>query len=636
MWQMTPHAFTIEHRSGTDAQPVPEGGPWWTKVRAAGDGNWLVAAGIHRGEGGGDQADLLWGPCYDQTRGEIMDSYGWFPNGENIRAWWAPAAMREPLRAAGGRPVVLALSDWWQNDAGFPWNSYASLQMFNNFLLANKGRTVAGKLLDGIPISAETMDEMRKSINTNYKDVYTYFVTAGLARCAEYTGQQLAAAAPGSTQAGQGSYASALPAAVDGITLGPQWANAESQGYLDADNHPFAGDWQYGLETTTFRAIGIENHMLTNWEMPMNYHADRSFTWMSSPLPTARWQRRLLDSRWLAIADQQGKFQRVFNTEHTERMMEQLIPITKGDIGGGVLPAHWAVKDRLAALAMTIAPQQPLSPLLLVGESRMDWTQYYGILGRFRQAGLTIGGGISLSQLNKLKASQIPALVWPVAEEVDGALLAAVQQKIAEGVPVLLIGNVPRSIGTGPDLRAQLGVRLEEAAVTGAVQQSADPQLTDSDSHLLAQTPVLAPGINRYTANGMNALITRNGRLMLGRSGKVIFYAMTPKGLWDQDDPTVFRLAVRAFDDAMGHPVIWPEGTGGYCFIGQDGTTYAVVENLQNQPRMVSLRFAPPIRATSAVDLLTAQSLTVLDGDNGCNVMLWLDSAGGTIIKLVN
>ena len=633
MWQMTPHAYVLEHRGGTDAQPVPEGGAWWTKVRQAGDGNWLVAEGIHRGGGGGDQDGLPWGPFYDQTRGEIMDSFGWFPNGENIRAWWSPAAMREPARTVGNRPVVMQMSDWWQYDAGFPWDSYATLQMFNAFLVANKGQTIAGKTLDGAPIIAPTLRAMHEIINRDYKAVYGYFNAAGLARSAAYTGMQLTAAAPGSTQSGQGAYASTLPATVGGITLGPQWAAAESEGILDADNHPFAGDWQYGVESTTFRAIGIDNHLLTHWETPMNYHGDRDFTWTNSPLPAARWRRRLLDSRWLAIADQTGAFQRVLNTSHNEDFMAGILPHpTRGDIGGGVLPYQWWIKDRLAALSMTISPAQPLSPLLLVGESRMDWTQYYGILGKLRNAGLTLGGGVSVAQLRKLKPAQVPALVWPVAEQVDGALLAAVAEKIAQGVPVLLVGNVPAAIGPGPDLRAQLGVKYTDDPATESGQQAGASIAAWPEARGLAQIPALSASTLPYQAAGIGVLVTRNGRLLLGRAGKTVVYAMDPKGLWDADDPAVLRVAVRALDEAMGHPIGWPEGVSGYAFRGADGATYAVVENLQPVPRTVTLRLPAP--GAHAADLLSGAALPVKTVATGVEIILPLDGSDGTVVEM--
>lgn len=627
MWQMTPHAFAIEHRSGTDAQPVD--GPWWTKVRQGGDGNWLVAQGIHRGAGDGDQHGLLWGPWYDETRGEIMDSYGWFPNGENVRGWWSPFAMREPLRGAGRRPVVLAMSDWWQYDSGFPQANFATMQMFNAFLVANKGKTIAGKTLDGTPIDAQTLEEMLAIVRRDYRDVYGYFHAAGLARAAAFTDAQLNAVVPGSTQSGQGAYAGTLPATVGGVTLGPQWAAAESQGILDADNHPFAGDWQYGIESTTFRAIGVDNHLLTHWETPMNYHGDRTFAWQNSPLAADRWQRRLLDARWLAIADGTGAFQRVFNTSHEELFMAGLLPnTTRWDIGGGVLPGHWWMKDRLAALGMTVAPAQPLSPLLLVGESRLDWTQYYGILGKLRNAGLTLGGGVSVAQLRALKPSQIPALVWPVAAEVDGALLAAVAEKIAQGVPVLLIGNVPAPIGPGPDLRAALGVRYttDPAETTG---QEAGPVVAAwPEARGLARTPALSASTLNYAAAGITPLVSRNGRLLLGQRGKTVVYAMTPKGLWDQDDPAVLRVAVRALDEAMDRPIGWPDGVGGYAFRGADGATYAVIENLQPVARTVTVRL--PAQGKAA-DLLSGAALPVQAAGNGVEVTIPLAGSGGTL-----
>jgi hypothetical protein len=145
MWQLTPHALQIEQRTGYDALPVIDGSEWWARVRHGADGNWQVANGIHRGFGDGDQGDFLWDAFYDQSRGEIEDSDGWFPNGEAVREWWAPSAMREIYRRNGRRSVVFQLSDWWQYDSFAPKWSFATAEHFNQFLAHNAGKIIAGK-----------------------------------------------------------------------------------------------------------------------------------------------------------------------------------------------------------------------------------------------------------------------------------------------------------------------------------------------------------------------------------------------------------------------------------------------------------------------------------------------------------
>ncbi|HUU34659.1 MAG TPA: hypothetical protein VMW48_11390, partial [Vicinamibacterales bacterium] len=355
MWQMSPHAWPMEHRAGTDAMHPETPGPWWLRCRESSDGNWIIAQGVHRE----DQGGLLWGAFYDQYRGEVVDSYGWFPNGQNFREWWAPYAMREVLRRNGRRPCIFALSDWWQYDAGYPEDHYATLQMFNEWLVANKGKRIAGTLLDGRPIQAGTMSEMRRTIADRYQHVFDFFIAQGLADCARFTGDQLEATAPGTTQMGQGCYAHRLPGTRGGSGIGPLWASYETTGILDADNHPFAGDWQYALESVAFRAIGVNNFLQTHWETPMRYHRVNDVGRHFVPLSPAQWRRRLLDSRWQTIADDDGRFQRVFNVTHSERLDGECELVEDGGktrIGGGRLPYHWWIKDRLAALAMTIAP----------------------------------------------------------------------------------------------------------------------------------------------------------------------------------------------------------------------------------------------------------------------------------------
>ena len=144
-------------------------------VRSGGDGNWLVAEAMEYD----NQSGLLWGPFFDQGRGEEINSFGWYPNGQSFRQWWAPYAMRELQRTNGIESVVFNLSDWWQYDAGYPDNNYATFEMFNNWLVAHKGQTIAGMKIDGQPIVVSTLTAMEKLIQTQYKGVFAYFVLGG-------------------------------------------------------------------------------------------------------------------------------------------------------------------------------------------------------------------------------------------------------------------------------------------------------------------------------------------------------------------------------------------------------------------------------------------------------------------------
>ncbi|HUU69691.1 MAG TPA: hypothetical protein VM186_09210, partial [Planctomycetota bacterium] len=666
MWQMTPHAWPMEHLAGTDARHpgtdprTPStnlgrgtgggGGPWWLRCRESSDGNWLIAQGVHRE----DQGGLLWGAFYDQYRGEVVDSYGWFPNGQSFREWWAPYAMREPLRRNGRRPCIFALSDWWQYDAGYPENHYATLQMFNEWLAANKGKRIAGTLLDGRPIQAGTMAEMRRIIADSYQHVFDFFIAQGLADCARFTGEQLAATAPGTTQMGQGCYAHRLPGTRGGSGIGPLWASYETTGILDADNHPFAGDWQYALESVAFRAIGVNNLLQTHWETPMRYHRVNDTGRHFVPLSAAQWRRRLLDSRWQTIADSNGRFQRVFNVTHTERLDGEceLVEDGKTRIGGGRLPYHWWIKDRLAALAMTIAPARPLNPLLVVGECDLDWFGFYSLLGQFRNAGLTFGGGVSIAGLDKLKPEDIPALVWIAAPEVDDAALAAIERKITSGVPVLIIGNAPAAAGQGPDsgLRKLLGLRYspvdgdgEDSRQTVSAECAAWPEAVGAEQ-LPAATPLPAYA---NAAGSVKALVERAGRVVLGVDSadgrRVVFYSATPRP--EQRDPAVQQMAVRALHELVKPAASFPAGLAGYAFEAQDGDQgvariYVVVLNLQMRPadrnctiRVNDKRVTPKWRAA---DMLSGKAVPLRAAKTGVELDVQLDAASGTVIGMRN
>ena len=632
MWQMTPHALQVEHRVGTDALPVP--GPWWAAVRSGGDGNWLVAEAMEYD----NQSGLLWGPFFDQGRGEEINSFGWYPNGQSFRQWWAPYAMRELQRTNGTQSVVFNLSDWWQYDAGYPDNNYATFEMFNNWLVAHKGQTIAGMKIDGQPIVVSTLTAMEKLIQTQYKGVFAYFVSEGLAHSAAFTGQQLEATSPGSVQMGQGAYASRLPGTEGGVTLAPQWAQYESLGILDADNHYFAGIYQYALETATFRALGVHNGLRNGWERPQAYHAVKDTPASMVPMDASFWQNRLLDSRWQVIGDDKGEFARVLNLTHDETMGGASGLMAGGSvaIGAGMLPAHWQINDKLSNLAMTIGAAKPLSPLLVVGESDADWGTYYGTLGKFRDAGLNLGGAVSVAELAKLKPEDIPGLVWMPSAQVSGPLLAAVQEKVEAGVPLLIIGKVPAS--EQADWSKWLGVAAQDSdtAPDGPETQEVDPAWQKFPAARgIAQTFKAPMPYSSYTAQpgGMQPIIQRSGRLVVGVSDqpqkKVVFYGLNYP-LFVQDDAAVRQLAVDAFQGMQKRAVAFDDQTGGYAFAGLDGATYVVVENRQSYAAQAHVQVNLPV--TSAANLLTGENLTASPKGDGAEITVPLQADGATVI----
>lgn len=636
MWQMTPHALAIEHRWGTDALPLS--GPsaqWWTAVRAGGDGNWLVAEGTEYDS----QAGLLWGPFFDQGRGEEINSYGWFPNGQSFRQWWVPYAMRELARTYGEQSVVFALSDWWQYDAGYPGNNYATFEMFNDWLAAHKGQTIAGTMIDGQPIAASTLSAMEKEIQAHYKSVYDYFVAEGLSHSAAFTGRQLEASAPGTVQLGQGAYAGRLPGTEGGVNLAPEWAHYESLGLLDADNHYFAGIYQYALEADTFRALGVNNGLITKWEAPMDYHAVRDTPASLVPMDASFWENRLLDSRWQVIGDDKGEFQRVLNLTHDEYISDNQYGLVRNGtahIGNGMLPAHWKINDKLSNLAMTIGVAKPLSPLLLVGESDAEWGTYYGMLGKFRDAGLTLGGAVSISELAKLKPEDIPGLVWMPATQVSGPLLAEVQKKVEAGVPLLIIGKIPAS--EGPDWFKWLGVDKQDEAPTDSGTQAVDPAWQKVAAARGVDQTFKAPmAASFYTAKGggLQPVVQRAGRLIVGTvnqpTKKVVFYGLLYP-LYVQDDAAVRRLAVGAFDGMRKQAVEFDDQCGGYAFLDLDGALYVVVENRESYPTQAHLKINSPVGVVA--NLLTGEKLTVSSHPGGVDVTVPLQADGASVVVI--
>ncbi len=643
MWFMSRHTHSVEHHLGTDARPNPDGRQWWNRVRYAGDGNWLVAQGVHRE----DQGPLQWGPFDPQLRGEVMDSYGWFPNGMGVRQWWAPLGVREIWARHGRRSVVFAMSDWWQYDAAYPPKHYATIGMFNRWLAAHAGQTVAGERVDGEPIRAATLAEAGREIDRRHPSAWRYFLAEGMSRCAKFTDVKLNRAAPGTVQRGQGTFAHRLPAAIGGARLGPRWASAEPLGTLDADNHPIAGIWQYALEGVTFRALAMVNGLITGWERPQRYHYVNEAAVQMLPLGSGAWRKRLLDSRWQAIANRRGRFERVLNLTHSEYVGDHLNAMMKAErhsIGGGVLPHHWWINDRLAALAMTVAPDAPREPLLVVGESELGWGHYYGMLGAFRDAGLTVGGGVSIAELAGLPAERVPAMVWAPAERVEGTLLQAVVDKLRAGVPLLLIGHVPEPVGGGPDLRAMLGVRREADAPGGDMRQRVAEAIRDWPEALgVGHVPPRArlDGLH-YLADddaAIEPLVTRQGRLAVARSTRpelpVVLHGPV-HSQHQQDDPALRRIAVRALREAAVPAVRWPAGTTGYAFDDAAGRRCVVVQNVTARALDAELLVdVPGGGAALAADLLSGRRIPTSRRGRAVAVRLHLPPSAATVLTLV-
>ena len=143
---------------------------------------------------------------------------------------------------------------------------------------------------------------------------------------------------------------------------------------------------------------------------------------------------------------------------------------------------------------MTIGAAKPLSPLLVVGESDADWGTYYGTLGKFRDAGLNLGGAVSVAELAKLKPEDIPGLVWMPSAQVSGPLLAAVQEKVEAGVPLLIIGKVPASEQADWS-SSWLGVAAQDSdtAPDGPETQEVDPALAEIPSRARHRSNLQGP-----------------------------------------------------------------------------------------------------------------------------------------------
>jgi len=647
MWTMYHHAYNIEHRLGYDARPVPGASEWWTRVRQAGDGNWMVANGVHRGENNGDHLGLMWGPFYDQTRGEVMDSFGWFPNGMAVREWWWPSAMREVLRRHGRRSVRFDLSDWWQYDSAAPIHSYNTLEHFNRWLVHRDGQTVAGVEITGGPVVAGTIEDYYTELRRRHlPGAFEYWLNEQMLEQAVFTGTRINAVAPGSAQSGQGGYSHRLPGVTGGASLGPEWSRWEVIGILDADNHPFAQDWQYAIEGINFRSLGTSAELFNHWERPMRYHRVVDVPSMCLPLDTAAWRRRQLDSRWTLVAQPGGGFAPVINVTHGENRLDVsysgLIHTNPANIGSGMLPAHWRVNDRLSALCLTIGAGRPRSPLLLVGESDLDWTRYFGTIGKFRDAGLPIGGGVNVSLLDAMNPADIPALVWLPGDRVDANVLAAVGRKLRAGVPVLMIGKIPAPIGTAAadpfDPAVVFGLERAPDAPTDARQWLAD-EVKDWPAVRGAADSVAGVGRTAsawIVTDGadMKPLATRGGRLAVGQIASpdnkaVVYPLMYPLG--DREDTQLRVLAVEAFLNLCGDrlPLRFPEGATGYVFDGLDGATYVVLQNLQNRPAVYEL--PPPAGKTGPPeDVLHGRTLsptptgvTVPLGPHDATVLRW-------------
>ncbi len=645
MWSMPPNAHALEHIYGTDALPAKGGGPWWTRVRYGGDGNWLIAEGIHRGAGNGDQTGLLWGPFYEQYRGEIMDSYGWFPNGESIRQWWAPYGVRQIARLWGRKSVVFAMSDWWQYDAGYPEDSYTTMQMFNAWLEAHKGQVIAGQRLDGQPVIRPTLSGMIRAVQKQYPNVYRYFVVQGLADDAAYTNAKLDAVAPGTIQSGQAAYADWLPDTVGGAALAGKWAAALAINIVDADNHPFAGDWQYALETESLRALGPSGSLDNSWERPQLYHAVRQAVVNNLPLDPAEWQRRQLDSRWQVIANAKGDFKRVLNLTCDEYMASPhggLLPRYPGaHIGHGALPDHWRINNRLDRLEMTIGVKQPLSPLLVVGDNGLNWVRYYRMLGKLRSAGLPLGGAVSIANLNALDPRQVPGLVWLAGQTVDAASLKAVMRLVSKGVPLLLVGQVPQKAGR-INLRQWLGVFYVATPPHGPLQQRFYPTAGVRGRDLADMAGAggfMPPSHYILSKSGpLKPVVTRQGRLVVGvyHKGPMKLVFATPVGRRvSQSDPAVLRAAVQAYEALRNPTVQWPGTATGYAFKGYDGYTYIVVQNLRSRSSNVHLRVHEASNVKwHAADLLTGARITVTTKHHALVLQVHLTAVGATVVVL--
>ena len=362
------------------------------------------------------------------------------------------------------------------------------------------------------------------------------------------------------------------------------------------------------LEVTasTFRALGVENGLHTSWESPLRYHRYNDTPVSMLPLNPAAWRRRLLDSRFMAVAGADGSLARLLNLGHVEARADvenQLLGVglPEANIGSGVLPWHWWIKDRLAAFSMSVAQARSRSPLLLIGESDLKWDEYYGTLGHFREAGLCLGGGVSIALLDKLDPRQLPGLVWCPAARVDGAALKAIERHLRAGVPMLILGKLPQTLGEGPDLASLIGLAPADVAKSeakgeakGAAQELLGPAVTwpeGAGGEAGPGSEFLAPPAFAAVAPA-ETLVSRQGRSLVAwrREGiKAGFYGLVLQP-WRKDDPLPRRIAVRAFRELMeGAPMSTP-GSSAQVFTGLDGRTWAVLLNHEQRATTAILR----------------------------------------------
>jgi hypothetical protein len=481
-----------------------------------------------------------------------------------------------------------------------------------------------------------------------WDSVFLYFRAMQMFEIAKWTGDRLEETAAGSTQAGQCTYSHHLPGVSGGAALAAEWSKYETIGVIDADNHAFAADWQYAIESINYRTLGANGYLSTQWENPMRYHMIHGISSGQHPLNAAMWQRRQLDSRWLTVArgaDVPGDtaFLPTLNITHREVRLD----IGHGNgvisqqrqgrvgIGGGTLPAHWIVNDKLSQLAQTIGVKQPRSPLALIGESDADWTMYFGTFGKFRDAGLPIGGGVNISFLDDLAPELIPALVWMPAEKVSNSALNAVKRKLAQGVPLLIIGKIPQPLAdvvAGDFVPAnEFGLTYHEAAPANDQQVLLNVNGANVAAPIVADAA--AVGLIRAASNWsvndgakITPLVTRGGRLAVGKIAapemKVVAHSLVYP-LHQLDDAALRKIAVEEFLQLCGDRVITPpEGASGYAFVGEDNKTYQVLLNLEPRPQTFAVNFG------AAIDLLSGKKLAA---ENGA-AQVTLPAGAGTVI----
>jgi hypothetical protein len=260
------------------------------------------------------------------------------------------------------------------------------------------------------------------------------------------------------------------------------------------------------------------------------------------------------------------------------------------------------------------------------------------MLGKFRDAGLTLGGAVSIAELAKLKPEDIPGLVWMPSAQVSGPLLAAVQEKVEAGVPLLIIGNIPASEQS--DWSKWLGVQAQDDAPDGPPTQQVAPAWQKFSAARGVDQDFKDPmPVSSYVAQpgGLQPVVQRSGRLVVGVDDqpqkKVVFYGLLYP-LHIQGDAAVRRLAVDAFQGMQKRAVAFDDQTGGYAFAGLDGATYVVMENRQSFATQAHLEINSPV--TSAANLLTGESLAAIPKGAGTEIAVPLQADGATVIVVRN